>query len=65
MLKLSEREKINHFVRNLEAVAEMGDLVELNKKVQKVKHDKKFKEWCVRTFDSGNIKVDALFDYFK
>ena len=66
-MKFSKKDKVAHFVWNLWQLIEFWEkqYKPLYDDVEKVKHTKKFKDFCVEQFDLWNVQVNTLYKYFK
>lgn len=67
MKKTTNQDKVNHYVNNLAQYISFWeiDFLDLHNKVQEVKNDPKFHEFCIKKFDEWKIQVKILYDYFK
>ena len=65
--KISNKDKMNHFVNNLAQYIMLWDknYLDLYWKVQKVKWKKDFKDFCVQSHNDWKSSVDELYNYFR
>lgn len=64
-MKISDNNKVNHFVNNLALVSNFNEeYKELHKKVLEVKEEVSFRIFCIHNFDNDNQSVDTLKNYF-
>jgi len=64
-MKISDNNKVNHFVNNLALVSNLNEeYKELHKKVLEVKEEVSFRIFCIYNFDNDNQSVDIIKQYF-